>query len=175
MQRPGTTQWTDNYYRPPFRLNEDPPVSTRNHFDQLLTWIQMEADAETERMADRRMRQTSKDAERTGETLLDLAIEDSEPLLGGRCQVTLVKRNRDLGLPWNRLRVGSPVILAKYKDDDGVSLQGVVSGRNQRTIRIATHHWPDGDSFRLDLAADEMTRRRMAAALKLVCQSREKY
>ena len=172
MQRTGATQWTDNRYCPPFQLTEDFPISTRNHFDQLLTWIQMEADAETARMADRRMRQTSKDAERTGETLLDLAIEDSEPLLGGRFQVTLVKRNRELGLPWNRLRVGSPVILAKHKDDDGVSLQGVVSGRNQRAIRIATHHWPDGDSFRLDLAADEMTRRRMVAALELVRQSR---
>ena len=70
--------------------------------------MELEAKAEAHRLAERRQARTRKTAERTGETLLDLAIEEHRTGLNGRHLVTLVKRNRTLDLPWNRLRIGSP-------------------------------------------------------------------
>ena len=132
----------------------------------------MESQAEFERMAERRLRRNSKDAESSGESLLDLVISDSDPALGGRFLITFVKRNRDLGLPWNRLRVGSPVLLAKFKDDDGESWSGVVSRRRTDSIQISVPNLPDGDTFRIDLASDEITRKRSLSAIETASQSR---
>ena len=125
----------------------------------------MEAAAEAQRLAERRRRATTEDAERSGETLLDLVIEDHDSGLGGRFLLTLVKRNRNLGLPWNRLRVGAPVILSEWEDQACDAIPAIVSGRSVRSIQIACTEFPSGDRFRLDLSPDEVTRRRMKAAL----------
>lgn len=125
----------------------------------------MEADAEAERLAERRRRGNGAAAEKSGETLLDMVITDDEPGLGGRILITLVKRNRTLKLPWNRLRVGAPVYLTGG-NGDGDSVHGVVSARRPDWIQVSVDQWPDGDRFRIDLSPDEITRKRQEAALR---------
>ena len=132
----------------------------------------MESDAEVERMAERRKARDSAKAEKSGETLLDLVIEDNRNGLGGRHLLTMIKRNREQSMPWHRLRVGSPVVLTTFPDDDGTSYQGVVSAKKNNSIQIALSRYPDGNRFRIDLAADEVTRRRLMAAVTLVKDSK---
>ena len=140
------------------------------HFQQLLRWIEMEAVAERDRLAERRKRLDSADAEKHGESLIDLVMEDHRSGIGGRYLVSLVKRNRTIRLPWNRFRVGSPVVLSSEAMNE--SYLGVVSRRNNRAIEVALELWPDGEPFRLDLSADEVTRQRQRAALGVVVEAR---
>jgi len=140
------------------------------HFQRLARWLAMESQAETARVAERRKQAAAGAAEQSGETLLDLVIVDSEPGLGGRIHLKLVKRNRQVVMPWNRLRVGSPVVLSPY--DGGDPTQGVVSGRNTTSIEVAVDEWPEGDRFRVDLSPDEITRKRQLAALRVAEQAR---
>ncbi len=141
------------------------------HFRQLARFLELESDAEKQQLAQRLREGTGGDAERTGETLLDLVIADHELGLGGRVLLTLVKRNRTLRLPWNRLRVGSPVVLSPA-DTSGDPQYGVVSAVKREAIQVSTDQWPEGDHFRLDLSPDEITRRRQLAALRVVQEAR---
>jgi superfamily I DNA and/or RNA helicase len=136
-----------------------------------MNWLKLESEAETKQIDERRRRRTKADAEKSGETLLDLVVTHREPGLGGRTLLTLVKRNRTLQLPWNRLRVGVPVVLSP-EDVSGNSRQGVVSARRRDSIEVSVDEWPEGDRFRLDLSADEITRKRQAAALRAVENAR---
>ncbi len=126
----------------------------------------MESDAEAERFSSRRLRLSDQDAERTGQSLLDLAISDTESGLAGRHLTTFVKRNRTVAMPWNRLRVGSPVVVTET--ETGSSFQGVVSSRRSDSIQIASAEWPEGERFRIDQCADLITGRRQLAALRQV-------
>jgi len=144
----------------------------KTHFDRLLSWLDLEADAEVERMAERRLRSTGQRAEQSGEALLDLAIEDHESGLGGRFLLKLVKRNRTLTLPWNRLRVGSPVVLSPEEDSSGETYHGIVSARDRQSIQVAVSEWPAGAGFRLDLSPDEVTRTRQKVALATALEAR---
>ena len=141
-----------------------PAPRDQDHFRRLAVWLDLESEAEADRLAERRRSGTSPDVEKSGETLLDLVITHHEPGLGGRILLTLVKRNRTLSLPWNRLRVGSPVVLSAEGDE---TCQGVVSSRRADSIEVSVDDWPDGDAFRLDLSADEITRKRQRAAMKV--------
>ena len=141
------------------------------HFQRLARWLQLESDAETIRLAERRQRAGGANAEKSGETLLDLVIVDHEPSLGGRTTLRLVKRNRTIKLPWHRLRVGSPVVLASM-DDESTARNGVVTNRERDSIEVSVNDWPEGDRFRIDLSPDEITRKRQAAALHAAQESR---
>lgn len=138
------------------------------HFDQFRTWLEMEGQAERERMEERRKIRNSADAERGGETLLGMAIRTHTTGLGGRYLITLEKRKRQDRLPWHRFRSGSPIVLSPDEDSTGNVVQGVVSGRRMDTIEIAVNDWPEGMTFRLDMCPDEVTRKRQLAAMKLV-------
>ncbi len=137
------------------------------YFSQMQRWLAMEGEAERQRMADRRQLQRSGDAERTGETIVNLQLSDHRTGLAGRLLLDLVKANSDR-LPMNRLKVGSPVVLSDNGDpsDDGVP--GVISRRTSNTIQIAVDRWPESDRFRLDLSPDESTRRRQLSAMAAV-------
>lgn len=137
------------------------------YFAQLQRWLAMEGDAERQRMADRRQLQRSGDAERTGETIVNLQLSDHRTGLAGRLLLDLIKANSDR-LPMNRLKVGSPVVLSDNSDpsDDGVP--GVISRRTSNTIQIAVDRWPESERFRLDLSPDESTRRRQLSAMAAV-------
>ena len=149
----------------------DAPGSIRfqkeKHFDNLHRWLDMEGDAERERLAERRRTRSSATAERSGETLLDMVIRNHTTGLGGRYLLTLAKRRSPDRLPWHRFKAGSPVLLSEDGDSDGDSVQGVVSGRRSDTIEVAVDDWPSGDRFRLDLSPDEVTRKRQASALEV--------
>lgn len=146
-------------------------MSQQQHFEQLAVWIEMESAAEAQRMAERRERQSGARAEKSGETLLDLVVVDHQAGLGGRYLFTFVKRNRDLVLPWNRLRVGSPVLVGDPADEEGNVYSGVVSARTRQQIQVALDEWPEGERFRIDLSPDEITRKRQQAALAAVVQA----
>ena len=147
-------------------------AETEEHFIRMTEWLAMESEAELERMAERRKARDSAQAEKSGETLLDLVIEDSDSGLGGRHLLTLVKRNREQRMPWHRLRVGSPVVMSTYPNEDGDSYQGVVSAKKNNSIQVALSRYPEGRQFRIDLSADEVTRRRLLAAINMVKESK---
>jgi superfamily I DNA and/or RNA helicase len=153
-------------------LNGGRAIAQETYFDRLLRWLQWESDAELAALAERRRGRTRQSAELTGETLLDLAIADQDVGLGGHQLVTFVKRNRTLALPWNRLRVGSPVVVSPVDDDSDEPQPGVVSARDSRSIQVALRHWMAGEAFDVDLAGDEATRNRERAALHAVRAAR---
>jgi superfamily I DNA and/or RNA helicase len=101
-----------------------------------------------------------------------LSIADHRAGLSGRTLVTFVKRKQAHAMPWHKLRVGSPVVVSRYRNDDGNSEQGVVSKRTQDSLEVALNRWPEGDNFRIDLTADEVTRQRQLAAITMVKDSR---
>ena len=143
------------------------PKSLQEHFKQLRTWLDMESDAERKRMIERRKIRSQKNAEARGDTLVDLVISDHRMGLGGRFLVTFVKRNRTLDLPWNRFRVGSPII-ASEELTEGDCGYGIVCGRETGSMEVAFDEWPEGDRFRLDLSMDEITRSRQLTAMNAV-------
>ena len=132
----------------------------------------MESEAEAARMVARQKSSNSRNAEKSGETILNLVIEDNQTGLGGRYLMTLSKRGRQTVLPWNRLRVGSPIILSpelsKNEESSQLGYQGIVSARTAMSIQVALDQWPAGKLFRLDLSPDEVTRRRQRTAIKWI-------
>lgn len=153
-------------------LEQRRSIPSENYFDRFFRWLDWESAAEAKVLAERRLTRTRQTAERSGETILDLAIEDHTTGLGGRHLFTFVKRNRTLNLPWNRLRPGSPVVVSSADDEDEPPQNGVVSARNNRSIQVALDHWISGDLFDLDLAGDEVSRNRERQAIQTVSQAR---
>ncbi|MCC9599130.1 AAA domain-containing protein [Stieleria sp. JC731] len=135
-----------------------------DYFDTLARWLSLEGEAERERMARRRQIQKARDAERTGETLLNLEIQDHKTGLAGRILFDFVKCD-DRALPMNRLKVGSPVVISDSDDLSDHGIAGVVSRRSQNVIQVATERWPESVRLRIDLSPDETTRRRQLAAM----------
>ena len=136
-----------------------------DYFDRLLRWLDMESDAERARLVQRRQLSRGLDAERTGETIIDLTLSDHRTGLGGRFLLSFSKRKGGQSLPWNRLKVGSPVVVSNNDDDDDEGASGVVSRRNNNVIEVALEQWPEGERFRIDLSPDETTRRRHRNAI----------
>jgi ATP-dependent RNA/DNA helicase IGHMBP2 len=141
------------------------PKQLETHFKQLRKWLDMESEAERKRMIERRKIRSQKNAEARGDTLVDLVITDHRMGLGGRFLVSFVKRNRTQDLPWNRFRVGSPVI-ASEELTEGDCGYGIVCSKEFSSIEVAFDEWPEGERFRLDLSMDEITRNRQLNALK---------
>jgi ATP-dependent RNA/DNA helicase IGHMBP2 len=140
------------------------------HLKQLLALLELESDAEAQQTLERIQRLSAAEAERTGHALTALIIPDQEVALGGRLLLTLCKRGADRMLPWNRLSVGTPVLLF----EEGVARpdrwRGIVCGRDERSLRVAFDQAPEPEqcsgTFRLDLAPDEVAHRRQRAALE---------
>ena len=141
------------------------PISPQTHFTGFCRWLEMESNAERERLEERRAVQSSATAERSGETLLDLVVRHHSSGLGGRHLVTLHKRRAPDRLPWHRFKVGSPVKLPS--EGDARAMRGVVSARRGDCLEIALAGWPEGDRFRIDMIPDEVTRKRQEAAMDI--------
>ena len=146
-------------------LQEPRPIRAEEHFNNLRRWLDMEGEAERERLEERRNLRSSAQAERGGETLLDLFIANHGSGLGGRYLLNLKKRKSLDRLPWHKFKVGSPIILSSESEERSKPIQGVVSARQMDSVEIAVESWPDGDRFRLDLSPDEVTRKRQIAAM----------
>ncbi len=138
--------------------------SIEAYFDVLDQWLDWEAEAERERMARRRAMRAAKDVERTGEALVNLKLVDHQTGLAGRFLLDFAKTDQD-GLPVNRLKVGSPVVITDQNNLKDRGVAGVVSRRKRDLIQVATDAWPDAKRFRIDLSPDETTRRRQMAAM----------
>jgi superfamily I DNA and/or RNA helicase len=139
-------------------------LSVDDYFDALARWLDLEGVAERERMARRRKLRSGRDAERTGETILGLQLQDHQTGLAGRFLFDFAKPGGE-PLPMNRLKVGSPVVITAAEDPGDRGIAGVVSRRKQNTIQVAAEQWPEAQSFRIDLSPDETTRRRQLAAM----------
>ena len=100
---------------------------------QLLAWIDAESAAQAEQLKARRDRAGDGGVERTGETLLDMAVTDTRPGLAGAVITTLVKRNRNLALPSNRFRVGIPVTVTNNAAEVEIA-RGVVTARDRSCL-----------------------------------------
>ena len=139
------------------RVWQQPQTGNNAHFDQLLRWLVLEAEAERQQQA------ADDDA-----SLTRLVIRGEEMGLGERVLVQLAPRNEQAHLPATRLSVGSPVIL---REEEGTaSWRGVVSRLGRQRLEVALNEPPETavSTFRLDLAHDEVARQRMQRALARV-------
>ncbi|MEM7125654.1 MAG: AAA domain-containing protein [Chloroflexota bacterium] len=147
------------------------------HLGKLARLLQLESLAEAEKLQQDLASASPVTAEARGDSLIRLAIRDETGGLGGRLLLTLGKRNPQEPLPWTRLRVGSPVQLSSEDSQADAHWRGVVSRLRRGSIEVAFDHWPedlDGEaSLRLDLAPDEISRRRMQEALTKVDSAKE--
>jgi hypothetical protein len=139
-----------------------------DHFRRLARLLELEGEAEARQALERVKRLPPAEAEHTGDCLIDLVITDEYSGLGGRCILTLAKRNRTLPLPWNRLGVGTPVLLSAAGADPDGGLRGVVCERGDNFLRVAVNDPPDaedGVTWRVDVSSDETARQRQRQAL----------
>ena len=141
----------------------------QNHFQHLKRLVELEGEAEA-RAARQRMRAGSAaDLERSGQTLVDLVIREETLGLGGQSILTFGKRDQRLSLPWNRLGVGTPVLVTEEEVDDTSGWRGIVTSRNSEQLEIAFRRSPEAESdrptWRVDFASDEISRQRQVAAL----------
>jgi superfamily I DNA and/or RNA helicase len=128
----------------------------------------VESRAEARQALERVRRLSPAEAEATGNCLAGLVVREEFSGLGGRCVVTLGKRNDSVPLPWTRLGVGSPVLLSEMGARPGDGTRGVVSERGERWLRVAFNDALDdegGTTYRLDLSTDEVATQRQRSAL----------
>ena len=145
-----------------FPLDQNPDLD--RYFDELGYWLELEGEAERDRMAQRRKIRSQTHVEKTGETIIGLQMQDHQTGLAGRLLLDFCKPG-DQGLPMNRLKVGSPVVVSDNDNPADKGVAGVVSRRKHHTIQVATDTWPEGKRYRIDLSPDETTRRRQSAAM----------
>src|SRR5262249_43003016 len=132
-------------------------------FRRLARLLELEAEAEARQALERVKRLPPAEAERTGDCLIDLVITDEYSSLGGRSILTLANRNRTLPLPWNRLGVGTPLLLSAAGAGPDGGLRGVVCERGDNFLRVAVNDPPDGEdgvTWRVDVSSDETARQR---------------
>lgn len=138
---------------------------SNGHFPKMIRWLELEADATLRESR----RQSGGSAERSGMSLVDLAIRDETAGFGGRVILTLGKRDRRLQLPWTRLNSGTPVVLSEQQSKIA-GWRGVVTERNRDTITIVLNDSPGSEQdrplFRLDQSADEVARERQRDVLR---------
>src|SRR4051794_39062890 len=79
-------------------------------FLRLARLLNLESEAEVRQRLEEASR--GAEAERRGESLSRLVIAGEDSGLGGRCLLTLSRRDRSQPLPWNRFEPGAPVVLA---------------------------------------------------------------
>ncbi len=152
-----------------------PYEQKQDHFTKLKQLLALEAKAEQDRY-----RQSLEDrsdvlrAEQSGHSLRLLSMVDEAGGLGGR--IVIVFRKSSLApLPWTRLDAGSPVFCSPDPGDGRRLLRGVVVERRERVIHVVFDEppeWDDGEQYRLDLAFDEIARKREREALDTVAKAK---
>jgi ATP-dependent RNA/DNA helicase IGHMBP2 len=144
-------------------------MPNHGHFERLAKLLELEAAAEAEQLALQALKRTGAAAERSGNCLVKLAIRDEQPAFGGRVIATLAKRDQTQSLPWNRLGVGTPVLLTEESVTGQRGWRGIVCRRDPGSLDVALAASPEPEqerpTFRLDVASDEISRQRMVAAL----------
>lgn len=142
------------------------PLNPEVHFSRLRQALAAEASAEREAFAALLQERQGSEAERSGQCLLGLIVEDVYLGFGGRSILVLRKKSQ-IDLPWTRLDAGTPVFLSQDKRKD--VLRGVIALRRPQQIHIAFEdEWnedEEGGSYRIDLAYDAISRKRESEAL----------
>ncbi len=132
-----------------------------DRFQQLLRWLQLEANAE------KGQQRKNDDAAFTR-----LIVRREEIGLGERILWQFSPRNEQAKLPWSQLNVGSPVLLREEMATPSEGWRGIISRLSRRMVEVAFNQapepHPDAPTFRLDLAHDEISRQRMERALARV-------
>lgn len=149
---------------------------SEEYFECWYRFLKLESDAERERLSSRRESRkargmSDRSIEAQGDTLMHMVISDHRTGLGGRTIATFVKRQAKALLPWNRFRVGAPVVAS---DEDTLMdvANGVVCARSSSSVEVVFDEWPEGKFFRLELSADEITRKRQQSAMLQALQGR---
>ncbi|MFM7931331.1 MAG: AAA domain-containing protein, partial [Pirellula sp.] len=149
---------------------------SEEYFECWYRFLKLESDAERERLSSRRESRkargmSDRSIEAQGDTLMHMVISDHRTGLGGRSIATFVKRQAQALLPWNRFRVGAPVVAS---DEDTLMdvANGVVCARSSSSVEVVFDEWPEGKFFRLELSADEITRKRQQSAMLQALQGR---
>lgn len=148
-----------------------PTISPDAHFDRLHRLLELEGEAEARELLEEIRRRPGAEAETLGVALLQLAVHDENVALGGRTLLTLGKRDRSQGLPWNRFQAGAPVVLSDERSGFETGYRGVVASRDERTVTVAFDRSPEFDEdraplLRLDLSHDEVSLTRQKRALR---------
>ena len=144
-----------------------PSSDGEDHFQRLARLLELEGQAEAEQARTRMEGVLPADAERQGDCLVGLVVVDEREGLGGRCLLSLAKRNRSASLPWTRLGVGSPVVVLPEAEAGSAGIRGVVCERTEHLLRVAIAE-PLGDEdgvYRVVLSNDEISRQRQRAIL----------
>ena len=140
---------------------------SHGHFQKMLRGLELEADAALRESR----RDGGQSAERSGVTLVDLAIRDEMAGFGGRVIVTLGKRDRRLELPWTRLNPGTPVVLSEQQSKSA-GWRGIVTERSRETITVVLSDSPETEQdrplFRLSQSSDEVARERQRDAIRKI-------
>ena len=149
---------------------------SEEYFERWYRFLKLESDAERERLASRRESRkargmSDRSIEAQGDTLMHMVISDHRTGLGGRTIATFVKRQSQALLPWNRFRVGAPVVASDENTLMDVA-NGVVCARSSSSVEVVFDDWPEGTFFRLELSADEVTRKRQQTAMLQALQGR---
>jgi hypothetical protein len=149
----------------PVRLEE-----ADDHFGRLARLVRLESEEEARRAQDNVRRLSTAEAEATGDCLAGMVIAEESSGLGGRCLLSLTRRDRSRALPFNRLEPGSPVLLTAEDGAGAAGWRGVVCERSGTVVSVAFNEPPDADEratvYWLMLSADEVTRQRQLAALE---------
>jgi hypothetical protein len=150
---------------------DDRPAGRRDEdlFQRLARLLDLESRAEAQRAAEQARRMSPEEAQRLGNTLVDLVVADEQAGLGGRYLVQLAKRGH-ASLPWTRLDVGSPVVLSPNAAKVEQSHRGVVCERSESSICVALDRLPedlaDHEAWRVDVSFDEVAVQRQRTALQ---------
>jgi ATP-dependent RNA/DNA helicase IGHMBP2 len=143
------------------------------HFQRLLHLLDQEAEAEKQVLLHDLQHSSPREAEISGNSLVNLVVREEDAGMGGRILFTLCKRTQNQPLPWTRLGVGSPVLLTEegVPNPDG-GWRGVISRVGADALQVAFLHAPEPQSerptFRLDRSTDEIARQRQRQALQRV-------
>jgi hypothetical protein len=147
----------------------NPRAAPDDHFGHLARLVALESDAEAQDTLERSRRLTGAEAEATGDSLVQLVIVEETSGLGGRCILTLSKRDRSRSLPFNRFEPGAPVLLTPEGTAGVTGWRGVVCERGRTSLSVAFQEPPDSEELattvRVDLSADEISRQRQIDAL----------
>src|SRR5579872_6172725 len=99
-----------------------------DHFRHLAELLELESDAEARQILDASRRRSPDEAEKSGNSLVDLVMHDEYAGLGGRVLVAFMKRDRS-PLPWTRRGAGTPVLASPQGARHATGWRGVVSER----------------------------------------------
>lgn len=146
-----------------------------DYFERLICSLDLEAEAATAETIRITRRTSGEQAEKSGTSLVDLAIRDEEAGMGGRVLVTFGKRDRRLELPWTRLHPGTPIVVSEQQQADHAGWRGVITHHNRETITVVLNDSPEPISerplFRIDQSTDEIARQRQREALRRISKA----